>query len=484
MASGRYLSNLENKLWLKLIPTARNGLKTYRFATINSMQDRFLDNWTYRLSRNHPFRTVKTYCHAVKTFLIYIHILIELENGLTSDRLQEALHCYESYLVFGEHSDAEIAKKVAAITGSPNLSAASVVTNLAAINKFIDASEELRIALEELELRGAITSRKLNGFSLESSVGITAPGIVRAALKRNTWLGACIAGGAHRIKRAGLRPLSKPEEIAFMDEYGGDEKTFPIDKCRELIEKAPSLRDKVLWSLISACGCRISEALTMLKSDINYSPLELDRKKVYIVDPATRRDKLIEFIPKTVINQLPYKGRDKPDTFLIEPFASLFWMHLADYLTEERQKDRLRGQPSLHNFLIRNLDNGDPMCLSYQSLLERFQKCALEVTGKVYGFHSLRHMYGYYLSNHCPNPNPYSKRPFGLDIYLVKQYMGHKYVTTTRRYAREDANMLYATMAASNLIRMNGGPQTVRQTQIAFLKQEILRLEKLEIHHD
>lgn len=480
MANQEHLHKKHCGVWLKLVPTVRNGLKTFRFSTLNDMQDKFLDNWAYKLAREYSYRTVKAYCYAVKRFLSYIFALIELEGGISSQRLQEALHAYESYLVFGVKSDNEIAKKIAIQIGSPNLTAGSVISHLAAVNKFIDASEQLHRALEELESKGAILSRNLTGFTLEASVGTAVTSIVRAALKRNTWLGACIAGGAHRIKRAGLRPVSKQSEIAYMDEFGGDEKTFPIDKCVELIESATSLRDKVLWSLLSASGCRISEALTMLKEDIDLMPRTLDKKRIYIVDPSARRDKLIEFIPEATINQLPYKGRDKPQTFLIEPFASLFWKYLVEYLREEKKKDTLRGGGGHHGFLIRNLLTGEPMCLSYQALLERFQKAAFKATGNSYGFHSLRHMYGYYLANHCPNPNANSRRAFGLDLQLVKQYMGHIDINSTRKYAREDVQMLHATVAASNLIRMSGGPQNVRQTQIAFLKQELLRLEQME----
>ncbi|WP_405124396.1 tyrosine-type recombinase/integrase [Pseudomonas alloputida] len=480
MADQEYLKKEQRGIWLKLIPTVRNGFRTFRFSTLNDMQDKFLDNWAYKLAREYSYRTVKAYCYAIKSFLTYIFGLIELEGGVSSQRLQEALNAYESYLVFGVKSDSDIAKKVAILVGSPGLAAASVVSHLAAVNKFIDASEQLHRALDELESKGAIFSRNLTGFSLEASVGTNVTSIVRAALKRNTWLGACLAGGANRIKRAGLRPVSKQPEIAYMDEFGGDEKTFPIDKCVELIDSATSLRDKVLWSLLSASGCRISEALIMLKEDIDLDPLRLDKKKVYVVNPNTRRNELIEFLSETTINQLSFKGRDKPDTFLIEPFASLFWKFLAEYLQDEKRKDRLRGGSGHHRFLIRNLINGGPMCLSYQALLERFQKAAFKVAGNNYGFHSLRHMYGYYLANHCPNPNANSRRAYGLDLHMVKEYMGHRDVNTTRKYAREDVQMLHATLAASNLIRMGGGPQTVRQTQIAFLKQELLRLENME----
>ncbi|WP_410784610.1 tyrosine-type recombinase/integrase, partial [Leifsonia sp. SIMBA_070] len=67
------------------------------------------------------------------------------------------------------------------------------------------------------------------------------------------------------------------------------------------------------------------------------------------------------------------------------------------------------------------------------------------MTGTSYGFHSLRHMYAYYLVNHCPNPRDPNR--FGLDLKMVQLLMGHKSIKSTERYARKDAKMLEATFA-------------------------------------
>jgi integrase/recombinase XerD len=259
--------------------------------------------------------------------------------------------------------------------------------------------------------------------------------------------------------------------------FGGDDKAFPIDKCLDLIQSATCSRDKMLWSLLAASGPRVSEALTMLEQDIKPGESELNRVK--IIDPSTRRNVLIKYLTESEINALPHKGRAHFQTFLIEPFASMFWIALEEYKTDLR-KQRLLA-PVTHGFLVRNLKNGEPMYNSYQTLYERFHAAALRTTGKSYGFHSLRHMYGYYLLNHCPNPKPHSNRRYGLDIETVQKFMGHQSVKSTQRYARQDAHLLQATLAAANLARLTGGPKTVAEARIAFHQQEIKHLKQLDL---
>lgn len=460
-----------------MFETVRDGRRTFRLISADELQNTFFDNWAFQLSRKLKYKTVSTYCYAVKTMLNYVAEVGFQNGGLTPELLADALEAYESFLVFGTSSSIEMVRKAARVLGDRNLSGSSVVTNFAGVNRFIDASEMLRRGLIELEERGAIRTASLSGFSLQTTVKMKAPEKVRSAIKSNSWLAGCIAGGAKRIKSAGLSPISKPSELAFTDEFGGDELTFPIDKCVELIERAPNLRDKVLWSLIAATGCRVSEALTMLMSDLRPSTDATISSGVVIIDPATRRHVLINYISEEAINKLPHKGRAHSETYMIEPFASMFWIALAEYKQAEREKEKRRLTPVRHTFLFRNLKNGNPMPLSYQTVYERFTKVAFQLTGETYGFHSLRHMYGYYLVNHCVNPNPNSTRRYGLDLHLVQKYMGHSEISNTKRYARQDAQMLHATLAAINLAKLGGGPRTVREARIAYLKDELSLLE-------
>lgn len=452
-----------------LIPITKNDKKTFTLVSNDKVMDDFFENWCFTLTRKKKFKTVKAYAGYNRVFLELLQFVTQLHGELTPLLLSQTIENYESYLVFGTSSENPVIAQAARVLGNRNLSGSSVGVALAALNSFVDASERLRLGMLEMEANGYISSQQLSGFSLAQTIKMETPTSVRAAIKKNSWLAGCLAGGARRIQRVGLSAISKPSTLAHTDSYGGDELAFPIDKCKELIESAPSKRDKMLWSLLAASGARFSEAVTMLNDDVKVD-IDPAFNRVLIVDPTERHNVLIKYISSAEINALPHKGRTHPQTFLIEPFASMFWIALDEYRTELRTQ-RLMA-PVRHDFLVRSLVDGEPMHNSYQSLYERFHKAALKLTQRSYGFHSLRHMYGYYLVNHCPNPNPHSHRKYGLELSLVQQLMGHALIKTTKRYARQDVHLLQAALAAANFARMSGGPKTILEARIEYHKQE------------
>lgn len=461
-----------------LIPIKKNDRNLFSLISIDKTTDEFFDNWCYALSLKRSFKTVRTYCIYNRVFLELLQYVTHIQGELTPRLLSQTIENYESYLVFGSSSEIPFIAQAAQALGDRQLSGSSVGVAIAALNHFIDASERFRIGLIELEAQGYISSRELSGFSLTQSVKIDAVPKLRNSIKKNSWLAGCLAGGARQIKRAGLSAISKPSLLVYADRYGGDEYAFPIDKCKELIESASNSRDRMLWSLLAASGARVSEVMTMLESDIQIK-MDATIGRVRIVDPDTRRNVLLKFMSPREIDALPHKGRAHPETFLIEPFASMFWIYLEQY-TSDLRKERLFF-PERHRFLLRNLRTGQPMHSSYQTLYERFNKAALKITGRSYGFHSLRHMYGYYLVNHCPNPNPHNSRKHGLEISLVQKLMGHSQLKTTKRYARQDAHLLEATIASANLTRLSGGVKTILDSRIAYHEQEIKQLRQLTL---
>ena len=460
----------------ELYETTRNGIPTFRLLSPDPLMSEFFDSWAYQLAKARKFKTVKAYSYAAVDMLGYTH-QVGLNNGrLTPMLLGEALDCYESYLVFGTESDSPIARDAARVLGSKNLAGASVGLHRAGCNNFIEASEAMRDGLLQMQESGYVSDVAASMVPLFSAKHADAPRRVSAAIKANSWLAGCIAGGVKNIKKQRVSPRSKAPTMAHTDSFGGDYKAFPIDKCVALIDSTDCLRDKVLWSFLAASGCRVSEALTVLMDDIVIDIENPAQNRVYIVDPDTRREFLIKFIPERLLNKLDHKGRDKPETFLIEPFASIFWMNLALYHEEQIAKEKQRHRPVLHPFLFRNLRDGGAMPSSYQAVWERFNKAALKVTGTSYGFHSLRHMYAYYLVNHCPNPR--DPKRFGLDLKMVQQFLGHKSITSTERYARKDARMLEATFAALNMLRMSASNFSVAKVQLQHLENEVDQIKK------
>lgn len=459
----------------ELMETTRNGVSTYRLVCADLMLRACFDDWIYKRAKSKKRKRPKSYAYAVKRFVNYIEVIDLLFGGLTPQLYADALDSYESFLVFGIDSESEIARKVAEVLKPNKLKAASVRLHFAAVNSFLAASESAHIGMGQLQDGGYISNLAIS--PLAEVVGQSRPttSLERAAVKSRSWFAGCVAGGARKVKRTHLSAVAKPSTLAHTDCSGGDELAFPIDKCAELIASATCLRDAVLWSFLAASGCRISEALTLQRDDIVLSFDDASFKKVYIVDPASRRDELSRHLPESTINQISHKGRQTTDTWLIEPFASMFWIALNEYMEEQQGLEKKRLRPVFHNFLFRNLRNGKPMPTSYQAVWERFKVAALRVTGRSYGFHSLRHMYGYYLLNHCPNPM--NIRQFGMDLKTVQHLMGHASIQSTERYARRDAKMLEATFSAINMLRMSASNFSVLNVQIKHLENEVEALK-------
>ncbi len=460
----------------ELMETSRNGVATYRLVCADPMLRGCFDGWIYKRANSKKKKRPKTYAYAVKGFINYIEVADQLYGGLTPELYSDSLDAYESYLVFGADSESEIARAVARVLHPKKLKGTSVRTYFAAINSFLAASDSAHIGMSQLEEGGYIADVIVS--PLAEAVGRTRSTTTfqRTAIKSKSWFAGCVAGGARKVKITHLSSVSQPSSMAHTDIYGGDEKAFPIDKCMELIASATCLRDAVLWSFLAASGCRISEALTLQRDDIVLNFEDTSLKKVYIVDPASRRDLLSKHLSERAINQISHKGRNTTETWLIEPFASMFWILLNEYMEEQQGLEKKRRQPVFHNFLFRNIRNGKPMPTSYQAVWERFKAAAFKVTGRSYGFHSLRHMYAYYLLNHCPNPM--NIRRFGLDLKTVQQLMGHASIKSTERYARRDAKMLEATFAAINMLRMSASKFSVQQVQIKHLENEVEALKK------
>jgi hypothetical protein len=323
--------------------TTRDGRAFFQLVCRDKHLCDFFDSWSYSLSKKNQFRTVRGYAYAVKRFINYF-LEAEIQLGAVSNLdLLILLQNYESYLAFGPDSEIVLIQKIAKAFPPGRLSGATIEQSMAGLNHFLKESESFRIQCLQLAEAGHINSLMATvGSSLIKRLEAETPNeYVKRAVRQSSWFAGCINGGMKRIKVANLRPRSKASTVIFTDELGGDEKTFPLDLAVTLIKSAPNLRDKVLWSLIAASGIRISEAQTMFESDVvietSSNTGRLQRKKwvtakrVLVIDPDSRRSELIRYLSECEINQLPNKGRARPETYLIEPFASLFWGYLAKY---------------------------------------------------------------------------------------------------------------------------------------------------------
>lgn len=142
-------------------------------------------------------------------------------------------------------------------------------------------------------------------------------------------LGGVIRGGAKQKRRSGRLFQATKRQPKFQTYSGGAQINFefPLDKITELIDAAPTYRDKSLYALLAASGIRGSEGLQLRPEDIN-----IEKREVYINNPFKR---LNAGLLEREYEMLKWKGRNNPETFLIEPYASIFFNALSDYFRYE-----------------------------------------------------------------------------------------------------------------------------------------------------
>ena len=285
----------------------------------------------------------------------------------------------------------------------------------------------------------------------------------RQALLGNSMLAGVISGGAKLVPSAILPTINPQTPI-------DENRAFPFDKIEKFISKLPSHRDKALYSLLAASGCRGHEGRQVLWDDIH-----VEKRVVALVDPASRPNcKSYLYLTPEERSKLSWKGRTTPRTMLLEPFASIFFNELAEYLRHEYIPH------GLHRFVFQYRHTalkGRPFFLSdSETHLELFHKVAREcgVDHSIHGPHSLRHAYGTYLLNYFPCADG----GFGLNMGIVQQMMGHAEMKSTQKYARHDKELIMTELRYANTIVFGRGfTKTLLQMKLETLNAQVRKVE-------
>lgn len=413
-----------------------------------------------------PFNTANAYRFGLARFFDYFieatTILSErTQGGLTQEQLIECLEAYNEYLVYGAESGNELAKDVAARNPSPMVSQGSAALLHAPLRGYLDLSEEVRKQAAQLADAGILKQRIAPGALIARKRSAPSTAQVRA-MSANSLLAAVIAGGPRLLKEAVLRSAPLQREVS-------DDEAFPFDLIGPLIGEMTSHRDRSLYALTAASGCRSGEAIQVLWSDV-----DLKRRTVKLIAPA-RRQNIPSYLYLSSAERkryLTWKARATQATLLIEPFATLFFEELELYRRHEWKWNEE------HDFVFQHVSPkyaGRPFLLSSRSTrAEAFHK-ALVRTAEVtqdprlsiaYTPHSLRHTYGFYVLNYFPRKDG----TYGLPMAVVKQLMGHVEVRSTEVYARHDRDLAEEDIAFANSTMFGREPAK----RITELKKEIL----------
>lgn len=455
---------------VSLIDAPVDGRKSYGLLGPDGRRIAAFDAFANSLLSG-PINTRTTYCRNLARFFDYlieatVHLAPD-EPTPTPEALVDVLSAYREYLVYGDRSCNQLARKVHSTLPSPMVTTASCELMHAPLRRFLELSETLRRHLEELNRHGFSTSAVDPVPLLPRAGPQQVKGRQAAVLLAKSMLAGVIAGGPKLLKEAALPRVGG---AAPYDE----KRAFPFDSVVPFLNAMPSYRDKALYSFCAASGCRISEALQLLWGDIR-----IQDGTVKLVDPARRaNDSSYLALEPIQRDRLVWKGRTTQATLLIEPFSSMFFEALEKYVQLEYMPH------GLHQFVFQHRRQGmegTPYFLSAASSRNQILQTAVVASRSGVknpdglGAHSLRHMYGTYLLNYFPRQDG----SHGLPIGIVKQLMGHKSVTSTERYAQHDSDLLRTEMAfAHAMVFGNGGTKTLNQMKRDVLQARLMVVER------
>ena len=454
-----------------LLEAEKDGKATWRLLGPTGLPLESFTAFADSLLRRHPFNTRASYSRHLAEFFDYLfEATAALQVACPDQRptraiIKEVLEAYDDYLVFGPASGNHLATLVDSSKPSPRILPTTSALMHAPVRKFLRLSEQLRLEMGELTLHGLrhdIVDPQPLLPDLNDVMPVS-PG-QRQAMAATSMLAGVISGGPKFLRSTTLPTISP--QVAYKDS-----RAFPFDAIVDFIDQLPTFRDKALYSFLAASGCRIHEGLQLLHEDI-----DVEAGTVALRSPPLRAShpSYLSLLPAER-DRLAWKGRTTDLTLLIEPFVSLFFTHLEQYLKTEYTPH------GLHRFVFQYLRKGyvgRPYFLSTAtSRLETFKRAAAAVGLQevVHGPHSLRHAYGTYLLNYFPRPNG----EYGLPVPLVQQLMGHANVKSTLKYARYDQDLMRLELQHANAMIFNGAaPKSILQLKLEALEFQVHQLRQ------
>ena len=412
--------------------------------------------------------SVGDYAYDLHAFFNYLYTASEVITLITEgikSPLVQIVHAYPEFLVMGKKSPSPLVSRVAEVLDWNPVASTTQKRYLSTVSDFIKTSAVFQKTHNELQEAGIVdTMQPPEVFAKELLTRAPINSNQRRALISRSMLAGVVSGGPQLINTSFFKFKKGDKNQA--GKYEG--KDFPLNNAIETINNATCARDQALWALLIGSGIRTSEALNILMEDIN--PLT---EMVYIIDPNSR---ILDMpIKPGHAATLKFKGRETKETYFIEPFRSIFFKALGQYLRTERPATG-------HRVVFVSLKGdakGNP--LYWASNANTYNKPFKRATNKAgvvgYTLHSLRHTYGFFCVNHLPTAYGH-----GLDLRVVQLMMGHLQISSTAEYAKQDKDKAREQLEAfsrvvhdKELILDIGSTNSARADQILQVDKDIVQ---------
>jgi integrase len=433
--------------------------KSVNALMYNAEGERFIpfEKYTKHLkSKGYSSNTIVSYGGHVFRFINYLYKAADLTEGaLDRDRIEDIISSYSSYLIHGQQSSNELSCQIAIDNEKINTTSYSSLLP-------IDASLTYFIKLFELKQLGT-SDDLLNSFLNTTTRYLSS--FEKKNIHKNSMLAGVISHSLVNDEKSRMGVLSfsrrKGKKVLHAT------RSFDLDKVIHLIDSASNLRDKALYALLAASGCRTHEALQITIDDINPKTQEV------ILRSYEDDKRKLQGLTNEEIGKLSWKGRNTEQTFLIEPFKSLFFKYISEYMKKER--NCIAG----HRFIFQNYKTKRPhFCSDRSSRIKQFKQAATKAgVEDLYGIspHSLRHMYGFYVLNYLQ----LSDGKYGLSAPVVKVLMGHASFSSTELYAKHDTDFILAQIDFANK-SLFGKALSIKELKKQYHTSELAKLEELE----
>ena len=385
------------------------------------------------------------------------------ETGALSGRLDpetasKTMHLFSSYLIEGAEAKDPIVRQAFIRTGRKTISAKSAGAYIAAANVLLTACSA--ISFEQAELTSVLTGlppqTQTNALP-ELNSRLRSPQEL-ARIHANTLQVKPTLGAGAKKARGGLRsPKIKKDRKA---------KHIGLPHILPMLENAPTPLDGLIWSL-GLGSLRLSEAVGVRLEDV-----DVHKRIIRVEDPDGFRD-------TTNKERFGFKGRKTAVVTMFEPFKSIFWQKLADYMAVRPCSDS--------RWLLLSLDEdtyGVPLCELNSNSVNKAINRRIQATQKKlkfvapqgnYSSHDFRHLFGVWARNYVMVPG--RPKP-GLDLPEIQLLMGHADLRSTEIYAADlGINTLVDVDAANELVYHQGKGESIdhyRGLAYGRLSEELL----------
>lgn len=385
------------------------------------------------------------------------------ETGALSGRLDPAtasktMHLFPSYLIEGARAKDPIVRQAFIRTGRKTISPKSAGQYIAGANLLLSACSA--ISVEQAELTSVMTGlppqTQINALP-ELNPRVRSPQEL-ARIHANTLQVKPTLGAGAKKARGGLRaPKVKKEQKA---------KHIGLPHILPMLENAPTPLDGLIWSL-GLGSLRLSEAVVVRLEDVDVS-----KRIIRVEDPDGLRD-------TTNKERFGFKGRKTAVVTMFEPFKSIFWQKLADYMAVRPCSES--------PWLLLSLDEdtyGVPLYELNSNSVNKAINRRIQATQKKlkfvapqgnYSSHDFRHLFGVWARNYVMVPG--RPKP-GLDLPEIQLLMGHADLRSTEIYAADlGINTLVDVDAANELVYHQGkgeGIDHYRGLAYARLSEQLL----------